>query len=162
MYCEFFHLNSSNISSNVYVSLKNKQTKTLDSSGRLGKALQLLYLILIFSVKYFLIYLVYILPASRHRDSEWQSVKKRGKERPRTLSKSWREGRKSQCHIFPSVRLLDFFLIPLLLAIRVSRAARTTADSSFLGGSNTVTVIDGFPPITGKTTACPFLDFFPA
>lgn len=80
MYCEFFHVNFSNISSKVYVFLKNKQTKTLDFSGHLGKALQLLYLILILSVKYFLIHLVCILPAFRHRDSEWQGIKKRGKE----------------------------------------------------------------------------------
>lgn len=53
-------------------------------------------------------------------------------------------------------------LVPQLLPTHITRVERTTADSSFLGGSNIVTVIDGFPTITGKTTACPFLDFSPS
>lgn len=48
----------------------------------------------------------------------------------------------------------------LLLPSYVSRAERTTADTSFLGGRSIVTVMDAFPPITGKTTVCPFLFFF--
>lgn len=48
----------------------------------------------------------------------------------------------------------------LLLPSYVSRTERTTADSSFLGGRSIVTVMDAFPPITGKTTVCPFLNFF--
>lgn len=53
----------------------------------------------------------------------------------------------------------DLSLSPHSLALpaHVSRAERTTADSSFLGGRNTVTVIDGFLPITGKQQCVRFL-----